>query len=397
MSNAILLTAAPISVVRIGIVGLGRRGMRAMRRLVKIEGAEVRAVADLSPAACAEAESELAAVGLDAAAYSGENAWQEICRRSDIDLVYICTDWRSHAAMACHTMTCGKHVALEVPAAESVADCMKLVETAETTRRHCALLENCCYDRFALTTMRLAREGMLGTITHAEGAYVHDLDFTPGNPAPTKGAYNGWEVKAYHSHTGNPYPTHGLGPICLTMDIHRGDRMETLVSLSSDAAGEGHAKINTSIIKTHLGRTIVLGHDVSTPRPYSREMITCGTRGFTRKYPRECIMFAGESADDAYSATPERVEQFLHPVSARWGKAAVALEGDNEMNYVMDMRLIYCLRSGLPLDIDVYDAAEWSAVAELSAASVRAGGMPVTFPDFTRGAWKDAAPHEFFI
>ena len=285
---------------------------------------------------------------------------------------------------------------LQVPAAMSVNDCRKIVDTAERTCRHFFMLENCCFDPFALTTMRLADEGRLGDIIHAEGAYIHDISLCEVEPT-ARHSFRGWMVRAYIEHGGDPYPTHGLGPICLTMNMHRGDRMKSIVSLSATADPAGKSKLNTSIIRTHLGRTIVLSLDVTSPRPYSREMITCGTKGFTRKYPKECIMFAGDTEEEAYRLTDERKQQFRHPVSERWGSEAEKMTVDNEMNYVMDMRLVHCLREGLPMDIDVYDAAEWSAVTELSAISAQKGGVPVEMPDFTHGLWRTAAPHKFFL
>lgn len=388
------LTSRPLSEVHVGMVGLGRRGIRALKRLSKLDGVSICAVADYRPESAAEAAALLPEDNC-CALFSGERAWVDLCSLDYLDLIYICTDWSSHVAISLAAMDAGKHVAVEVPAATSLEDCFRLVKKAEETRKHCVMLENCCYDPFALTTVRLAEMGRLGDIVHAEGGYIHDLLRRELDPASSH-SYKDWEADSYLSNIGNPYPTHGLGPICLTMNIHRGDCMERLVSLSSSSMTPGNARINTSVIRTHLGRTIVISHDVSTPRPYSREMITCGTKGFTRKYPAKCIMFDGDTEQDAYAKTEEREQQYAHPVTTYWGKKARQMNGDNEMNYVMDMRLIHCLREGLPMDIDIYDAAEWSAVIELSKMSVEQGGAPVMFPDFTDGLWKTAAPHRFY-
>ena len=394
--DMMLFAAKPLSTVHVGIIGLGRRGIRALRRLTSLSGVEVCAVSDYVQANVDDALSQLPDGGRGCLAVSGDRAWAEVCDAAGIDLIYICTGWENHAEISLYAMERGKHVAVEVPAAMSVNDCRKIVDTAERTCRHFFMLENCCFDPFALTTMRLADEGRLGDIIHAEGAYIHDISLCEVEPT-ARHSFRGWMVRAYIEHGGDPYPTHGLGPICLTMNMHRGDRMKSIVSLSATADPAGKSKLNTSIIRTHLGRTIVLSLDVTSPRPYSREMITCGTKGFTRKYPKECIMFAGDTEEEAYRLTDERKQQFRHPVSERWGSEAEKMTGDNEMNYVMDMRLVHCLREGLPMDIDVYDAAEWSAVTELSAISAQKGGVPVEMPDFTHGLWRTAVPHKFFL
>lgn len=397
-NHVLRLACEPIPTVRIGIVGLGNRGMRAARRYAFIRGARIAALADSHMENVDAAAEELKRKGFSPARkYYGKEGWKNMCADGDIDLIYICTPWNTHADIACHAMQCGIHAAVEVPAAVTAEECRKLVATAEKTRRHCFMLENCCYDPFALATMRMADEGKLGIITHAEGAYIHHvMDFENGESKPTY-QLSAWNINAFANHGGNPYPTHGLGPICLTLGIHRGDRMKQIVSLSSYAPSGTSAKINTSIITTERGRTILLVHDVETPRPYSRFMTTCGTKGFTQKYPRPCIMFDGDTEEEAYSKTEERENMFEHEVTKRWGHEARAKNIDNEMNYVMDSRLIYCLNNGLPLDMDVYDAAEWSVISELSEISARSGGMPVDIPDFTKGMWKNNAPHKFYF
>lgn len=393
--DVFLLRCEPIPMVRIGVVGLGNRGLRAVRRYAFIDGARITALADTHNEHMEAAAEELAKTHRPAAKlYYGRDGWKEMCASDETDLIYICTPWSTHAEIACHAMKCGKHVAVEVPAAVTVEECRQLVATAETTRRHCFMLENCCYDPFALTTMRLAEEGKLGTITHAEGAYIHDVMDDGDNVKVHTYMIAGWNARAFARHGGNPYPTHGFGPICLTLGIHRNDMLRTIVSLSSDAAPQGRAKINTSIIKTCKGSTIVLTNDVETPRPYSRGMVTCGTRGFTQKYPRRCIMFIGDSEEEAYAKTAQREIEYEHEVAKQWRHVEHI---DNEMNYIMDSRLIYCLNKGLPLDMDVYDAAEWSAVAELSELSARAGGNPVDFPDFTGGRLQHVASHKFYM
>ena len=407
--NVLNLACPPIPVVRIGFVGLGNRGLLAIERYMHLDGVEVKALCDLREENIALASGLLKKFGRPSAdCYSEKGGWQEVCKRPDIDLIYICTDWLTHTDIAVYAMQQGKHVALEVPAAMTVADCWRLVDTAEQTRRHCMMLENCCYDAYALTTLNMVQQGVFGEITHAEGAYIHDIRHHYFADANQGGYHNHW-IKLYsQTHTGNPYPTHGLGPICQWLGIHRGDRMEYLVSMSSRQAGlSAYAErkfgagsdeaskdyqmgdVNTTLIHTVKGRTIVLQYDVVTPRPYSRHQTICGTRGFMQKYPVPCVLLDMYGKDPLQGEMLEAVmNQFKHPLTAVIGEEARQKNMPNEMNYIMDYRLVYCLRHGLPLDQDVYDAAEWSCITELSELSVRRGSVPVEIPDFTRGHWK---------
>lgn len=407
--NVLHLTCPPIPVLRIGFVGLGNRGILAIERYMHLEGVEVKAICDLRPQNIERAAALLSRFNRSAAtAYGEEGGWRQLCGRADIDLVYICTDWLTHTDIAVYAMQQGRHAALEVPAAMSVADCWRLVDTAEQTRRHCMMLENCCYDAFALTTLNMVQQGALGEITHAEGAYIHDLRCHYFADETEGGYHNNW-IKLYsQQHTGNPYPTHGLGPICQWMDIHRGNRMEYLVSMSSREAGlSAYARrqfgmhsaeatqpylmgdVNTTLIRTVKGRTIVLQYDVTTPRPYSRHQTVCGTKGFMQKYPVPCVLLDEYGKEPLAGEEFEKVmERYKHPFTATIGEEAKRKEMPNEMNYIMDYRLVHCLRNGLPLDQDVYDAAEWSCITELSELSVRQGSVPVEIPDFTRGNWE---------
>ena len=185
--HVIGLRCAPIPKVRIGLVGLGQRGMRTLERYAFISGAAITCIADINADALAEANDRLARSGRDRAlTFAGKDGWQEMCRLRDLDLIYICTDWASHCEMAVEAMRQGKHAAVEVPAATTVEECRLLVETAERTRRHCFMTENCCYDSFALATLQMRNAGLLGTITHCEGAYIHDLRDSFGLTAQSK-------------------------------------------------------------------------------------------------------------------------------------------------------------------------------------------------------------------
>jgi hypothetical protein len=222
--------AEPIDTVRVGIIGLGMRGKGPLKRMSFIEGVKIVAICDLYQEKINKSQERLAKYKMPRAdEYVGEDAWKQLCQREDIDLVYIVTDWGSHTPMAVYAMEHGKHVAIEVPAATSVAECWQLVDTSERTRKHCMMLENCIYDQFELTTLNMAQQGLFGEIVHAEGAYIHALD-------PWWDKYHDcWRLKFNQAHDGDVYPTHGLGPVCFALNIHRGDRMTHLVSMDTES------------------------------------------------------------------------------------------------------------------------------------------------------------------
>lgn len=400
--HVLQLRADPIPTVRVGFIGAGNRGGKAARRFTFIEGVEIKAICDLHENRVKNAQKTITDKGFPRAdEYVGEEVWRKVCERDDIDLIYITTYWANHTPMAVYAMEQGKHVVTEVPAAISVEECWSLVNTAEKTRKHCMMLENCCYDFFELTTLNMAQKGVFGELVHGEGAYIHDLR------SQLKSKTN-WRTKYYEDYTGNPYPTHGLGPICQAMNIHRGDKMNFLVSISSgqfgmtqylkDTFGEDSSEagkqykmgdMNTTIIKTEKGKTIMVQHDVTSPRPYSRLHTLSGTKGFAQKYPSPGIALEPDAHNfldkDTYN---KLVKEYEHPFITKIGEYAKEVGGHGGMDFIMDYRLIYCLRNGLPLDQDVYDAAEWSCLFELTEKSASNGGVPVQIPDFTRGDWK---------
>lgn len=415
-THVLRLTHPPIPVVRLGFIGLGNRGALTLQRYLQIEGIEVKALCELREGNLAKAQNILKEAGHpEAIGYTGKEGWKRMCERGDIDLVFICTDWLTHTPMATYAMEHDKHVAIEVPAAMSIAECWQLIDMAEKTRRHCIMLENCCYDPFALTTLNMAQQGAFGEVMHVEGAYIHDLRAMYFADESEGGYHNHWGKKYSMEHTGNPYPTHGLGPVCQILNIHRGDRMNYLVSLSTRQAGMSEyaarrfgtdspeaqqnyrlGDINTTLIHTEKGKSIMIQYSVATPRPYSRLHTVCGTQGFAQKYPVPCIALephADTPLDE--KALKEVLSRYKHPFSATIGEESHRKGLPNEMNYVMDYRLIYCLRKGFPLDMDVYDAAEWSCITELSEKSVLNGSAPIEIPDFTRGAWKELQKLEF--
>ncbi|MBO7290303.1 MAG: Gfo/Idh/MocA family oxidoreductase [Bacteroidaceae bacterium] len=400
--SALQLRCEPLECVRIGFVGLGVRAKRAVHRMLHIEGCRITALCDLVQENIDDAKGIIAKEGRNMpTTYCDSEGWKRLCEQPDVDLVYICTDWASHADIAVYAMLQGKHVATEVPAATTIVDCWRLVDTAETTRRHCIMLENCCYDEFEMSLMNMTDKGMLGEIIHAEGSYLHDLRERISSNDNGERKWSNWQVEFMNGNNGNPYPTHGLGPIALVMDIHRGDRMKSIVSVSSkrvegDGEGSLSGTMNSSVITTEKGKTILVQHCISLPRPYSRSFLLSGTEGFAQKYPTPHLAFVPDSEEAITGdACRKIIGENRHPITTEYIERGTELCGRRWIDYAMDCRLIYCLRNGLPLDMDVYDAAEWSCLVELTDISARNGGAPVEIPDFTRGKWNEEKGHRF--
>jgi predicted dehydrogenase len=405
--------AAPLERVRVGIVGLGHRGPGAVRRLASIPGVEVAALCDLYEERVAKQVKVLTDLGkpVPETYFGSKDDWRRLCESRQIDLVYICTPWLWHTPMAVYAMQCGKHAATEVPAAVTLEQCWELVDTAEETRRHCMILENCCYGENELFALMLCRKGVLGDLVHGEAAYIHDLRASKLREEKEAGYQGQWRLEWSKQHTGNPYPTHGLGPVCQYLDINRGDRFEALTSAStaqfglSLAAAEKYGKnspqakmryalgdMSTTVIRTYRGRTILVQHDTTSPRPYSRINTISGTKGVLCDYP---LRVALEPNAHDWLADKELLAlkaKYAHPLWDKRGETAKKVGGHGGMDYLMDLRLCLCLQQGLPLDINVYDTALWSSLVELTERSVLRDGAPVKVPDFTRGGWKTAEP-----
>ena len=399
--------APPMETVRIGFVGVGLQGGSHIQNLLAIEGVEIVALCDVDEARAREVASWVEADGRPRPALytAGETDFRRLCERGDIDLVFNSTPWAWHVPVCVEAMEAGKHTAVEVPAAYTIDDCWRLVETAERTSRHCVMMENCCYGYREMMILSMVRAGALGELLHAEGAYIHDLraiKFSQANEGL-------WRWRHSVSRNGNLYPTHGIGPVAQCLDINRGDQFDYLVSMSSNARGldlyaaehlqaddprsqAGYAlgDMNSSLIRTQLGRTILLQHDTTSPRPYSRINLVQGTRGTVTGYP-DRMFIEGRSPGHGWEDLEIYKEEFEHPLWSKEGEAAAGA-GHGGMDYLEDFRLIKCLRLGLPTDMDVYDAASWSVLTELTEQSVASGSRPLAIPDFTRGAWQRNLP-----
>ncbi|AWL79260.1 Gfo/Idh/MocA family protein [Capnocytophaga canimorsus] len=414
------LVTPKLETVRVGFIGLGMRGPSAVKRFTHIPGTKITALCDVVPERVEKTQKILDEAQVPRAAeYSGSlDAWKGLCERDDVDLVYIVTDWKHHVPMALYAMEHGKHVAIEVPGAMSLEDIWALINKAEEKQLHCMMLENCVYDFFELTTLNMAQKGLFGEVIHAEGAYIHSLeDFW--------GAYwENWRLEYNRENRGDVYPTHGIGPACQALNIHRGDKMNYLVSIDTkpfngpkyykkltgkEAPDFQNGDHTMTLIKTEKGKTMQIQHNVMTPRPYSRMYQLTGTEGFANKYPIEGFTLRPEnvSADEVpnhenlnahgfVSAEIKKalMEKYKHPIHKELEEQAKKVGGHGGMDFIMDYRLIYCLQNGLPLDMDVYDLAEWSCLVPLSKISLENGSAPVEIPDFTRGAWNKVQKYE---
>ena len=404
--------AAPkISTVRIGIIGLGQRGPSHVKTMSRIDGVEIKALCDLREEKAIEAKKLLKNTDHNPELYSGsKEAWKELCQRDDLDLIIITTPWYLHTEMAIYAMEQGKHVASEVPAAATIDEAWKLVETSERTRKHCMMLENYSYMPFQLLMLNMAKHDFFGEIVHGDCAYNTSK---MGNNFNKNKYWDMWWLRQYGSLKGNIYPTHGLGPVAQMMDVNRGDKFEFLVSVESKdfmmqakakelastdrffdefAAMDYRGNMNTTIIKTTKGRTIMLQHDATSPSPHNMIHGIYGTKGAALYDPQPPRISTGNHK----WASPEEFEKIkekytpeifhkLNEISKNSGHGGSDLK--------LDWRLIDCLHNGLPLDQDVYDAAAWSSILPLTDWSVRNNSNPIKIPDFTAGFWKTNKPN----
>ena len=404
--------------VRVGFVGIGARGTAAVHRVSLIPGVEIVALCDKRQVRIDENLKWLREhhYAIAPTAYAGAEAYKQLCDFGNCDVIYCATPWELHQPVAMRALCGGKIALVEVTSALTTEQCWELVETSERFRIPCMQLENCVYGEIELLELNMARLGMFGEIAHAEGAYIHDLRHV-SRSEPGIGEWE-WRYQENLVHKGNRYPTHGLTPICQTLGINRGDRLDYLVSLESNqysldyyrhnggmAVGDprrGDAvtemgDMNITLIKTVNGRSIMIQHDVSSPRPYNRLAFISGTKGAMGDYPFRCAFETKCGDRKAHAWFDEKQaedirKKYMHPLWRDVSEVAQKVGGHGGMDFIMDLRWAYCLQNGLPLDMDVYDLAVTSCICELTETSVRNGSKPVSIPDFTRGNWKNVKP-----
>ncbi len=417
------LTAPKLQTVRVAFVGLGMRGPGAVNRFAHIPGVQVVALCDYEAPRAEKCQEYLRKQGLaPAAIYSGEDGYKELCKRDDIDLVYVATDWDHHFPVAKCALENGKHTAIEVPSAMNLDECWQLINLSEKTRKHCMILENCCYDYYELVALNMAQQGVFGEIVRGSGAYIHDLTGFWGaywtNPNGSDKEKLGWRLKYNMENRGDVYATHGLGPVAQAMNIHRGDRFTTLVAMDTKSV---HGKNlvekktgkkcdnfrngdqTTTLMRTENGKVVQIEHNVMNPQPYNRLYALTGTKGYATKYPEPRFALEGDALKDTGAPQVDNLnahsfvnqeqynalwKKYYHPILEKYGEKGRQM-GHGGMDYMMDARLVYCLQNGLPLDMDVYDLAEWCCLAELGSLSMDNNCASVAFPDFTRGHWNE--------
>jgi len=336
----------------------------------------------------------------------GPTDYRRLCESEELDIVLTATPWELHAPVCLAAMTNGKHAATEVPAALTLDECWALVETAQKTGKHCVMLENCCYDRAEMMILNMVRKGLFGTLLYGEGGYLHDrrksMFTNKGNAL--------WRTRYSETVNCDVYPTHGLGPIAQCMNINRGNQFVRLVSMGSQSLSLNEYAAKTlgpdspqatrrytlsdtvsTLIQTVEGQTISLTHNTHSPQPYSRKILLQGTRGTVRKYPEEKIFLDGKTKGEDWEPLENYRAEYEHPVWRQLGERAKG-GGHGGMDYIELHRLVNALRTAAEPDMDVYDAASWSAVLPLSGTSIAGKSIPVDFPDFTRGRWKERPP-----
>ncbi len=435
--------AAPkLDTVKVAIIGVGARGPTHLSHAAAAEGTVFVGVCDLyEDAARRGVEMALRAdperhKGVKAY-FGDEHAYRKMLAETKPDAVWIATPWEWHAPMAIDAMKAGAHAFVEVPLGVGIEELWEIVDVSEKTRRHCMMMENVNYGRDELMFLNMCRQGIFGELLHGEAAYIHELRGQMREYERGRGT-GSWRTLHWASENGNLYPTHGLGPVAQYMNLARGeDNFRRIVSFSSPARNhELYAKevlgpdsksaklefkggdMNTSIIKTTLGRTVMVQWDESSPRPYSRHNLIQGTRGTGAGFPNRIaldytwknatpalrkLLDLPEDKPDQHSNYHAWIqgggfdafyEHFDHPLYVRMQDIAKKHGGHGGMDAIMNFRAIECLRRGEPLDQNVYEGAFWSAVTPLSRKSVAEDGMPQDFPDFTRGDWKDTKPLE---
>jgi len=408
--NLFGLKADPIKKVKVGIIGLGNRGntlLQMFQYSAEQGDCEIVALSDLEEKKVNKAKEVLAKFQKKTPKtyFGSPNKWKELAQQDDVDLLLITTPWEWHTPMSLYGMQQGKHVASEVPIAYTLAECWDLIQTAEATKKHCIMLENCCYNEEELFVLNMIENGVFGDITHTEGAYLHDLRAH----MLSKDYYQDqWRLKHHITRDGNFYTTHGLGPIGFYLNIGRGDTFSHLTSMSSrelnlsKTAKLKNSKytdfkcgdMNSTMIKTEKGKTILLQFDVHTAQPYSRINKVVGTKAVHAGYPSRLFIDTDELLYWGHNWLPEAEyntykTKYRHPMITKLQSISKNFkQGHGGMDFVMIYRLIKCLNLGLPLDINCYDGVLWSAITPLSELSVASNSLPVPIPDFTAGQWK---------
>ena len=396
--------------VNIGMIGISGRGSGMLRELLKCEGVRVPAVCDKYEDRALNGKKIVEeATGTTPDVYLDH---KELLKRDDLDAVFVATTWITHARIAIDAMKAGKHVAMEVGGAASVEECWQMVRASEESGKFCMLLENCCYDRKEMAIFNMVKQGIFGEIIHMQGGYQHDLrdEISLGRENRHGRLFN------FQHRNGELYPTHQLGPISKVLEINRGNRYLSVSSFATKSRGlnlwikenkgEDYDLANysfnqgdvvTTVLKCANGETVVLTHDCSLPRHYSRAYRVQGTKGIYMEDGNTLFIEGLTKHEDGNWMHPGEdfdnyLEQFEHPLWKKYQQDGVH-EGHGGMDYLVLSAFAESVRLDSKPPIDVYDAATWMAVTCLSEESIAIGGAPVPFPDFTNGMWIDREPY----
>ncbi len=415
------------SVVRLGFIAVGLRGQSHLEEMLKRSDVEIIAMADPSKRMMDAAQKLITQYGKKAAIEfgNGNYDYKNLLKRDDIDAVFISSPWEWHLEHAVAAMNAGKATALEVCGAMKLDDCWQYVNTYEKTRTPIMVMENVCYRRDIMAVLNMVQKGMFGEVLHVQGGYEHDLRevlFNDGISAYDNGVEFGekgfseaqWRTNHYVSRNAELYPTHGLGPVAMMIDINRGNRLTALSSVATKSRGlhryivnhpkggndHPNAKVNFregDIVNTQIqcanGETILLTHDTSSPRPYNLGFRVQGTNGIWQDFyaggPRDgMIYFEDKSPKHTWENSEKYLEEFDHPL---WKKYANEAEGAGHggMDFFVDNAFIECIKRNKPFPMDVYDLATWYAITPLSETSIKEGGTLQQIPDFLKGKWKN--------
>jgi hypothetical protein len=416
-------TADPL---RIGFVGVGARGACLLKILLELKDVEIRALCDIREDRVTRAQRWVTEAGQrEPEGYSrGDTDFKRLCEQSDLDLVITATPWRWHVPVCVAAMEAGKHAATEVPAALTLDECWQLVDTSEKTGRHCMMLEQYCYFRKNMTILNMIRRGVFGELLHLEGRSQEDWIRENWHMFNSDGIID-WCAEYMAQHNGNLYPTHGFGPMAIWANINRGDRLDHLVSMSSKGRalqlhaersfGKDHAlarrtynqgDANITLLRSVNGVSFTLYFGAQSPQPWSPEHKVQGTLG---SCIGEMFDFGPNAADWIQPKVYERgktpngrwgnywdyLAEYDHPLWKALGAEANkrrAMDWSGAYDYLLLGQLTRALRAKTTPPMDVYDAATWSAIAELSERSVAGKSSVQEVPDFTKGKWKTNAP-----
>ncbi len=395
--------------INVAVIGLGGRGRGNLKTILNIPGVEVIALCDIYEDRCLEGKKIVEDAGRKTPFYSLD--YHEVLSISGVDAAMVYTSWETHIEIAIASMKAGCITALEVGGAHSITECWELVHTYEETKVPFFFLENCCYGRFEMLVRNIAADGILGDIVHCHGAYAHDL-----REEVSCGHENRhYRLKHYLARNCENYPTHELGPIAKILNINRGNRMVSLVSVASKSAGIERyindrkdtfknknligqrfmqGDIVNTIITCENGETISLRLDTCLPRPYSREFTVRGTKGMYEENTNSIFLDGDEEIFESnkhYQKTFNNAERFYDKYMPDCWKNVtdeIIEAGHGGMDYFLNEAFFDIVRERKQMTIDVYDAAAWMAVTCLSEQSIMGGNVPVAVPDFTKGAYK---------